>query len=307
MKISGNPELSMSFEKPDDKETFDAFIIIAGSGKVDRNGNAPKMPFNMYKQLSDYLLTNGIATLRYDKRGVGKSKGDFYTTGLEDLLYDVGRAVDFLHNLPQVKRIFLLGHSEGCILASLFAEKHKIDGMILLSGAGVSLKTAMMTQNVEVANEVDTLKGLKGIILRLLVNKEKIKKNQQKIFNAVSNTSKDTIKYQLVKYNAKWMREHFYYSDSDIQIILENLDIPIMAATGTKDVQANVDDLNVLDNFNKENIIVKRIENMDHMLRTYNGNKTILGLKKQYKDDLKKPLSPELLTEIGYFLKSLDI
>jgi len=62
-----------------------AVLMIAGSGPVDRNENAPGFKSDIFKQIAHRLAQEGIASLRYDKRGVGRSEGDFRKACMTDL------------------------------------------------------------------------------------------------------------------------------------------------------------------------------------------------------------------------------
>ena len=68
-------------------------MIIAGSGKFDRDGNAPRAPLSVSRDLATALAPSGIATLRRDKRGVGASGGEFLSAGLSDNIDDARAAV----------------------------------------------------------------------------------------------------------------------------------------------------------------------------------------------------------------------
>jgi uncharacterized protein len=56
-------------------------VMVHGSGPTDRDSNAKGMPMNIFKELSEVVASEEFASIRYDKRGVGASKGDFYETG----------------------------------------------------------------------------------------------------------------------------------------------------------------------------------------------------------------------------------
>ena len=68
--------LSGTLTLPSAEGVYPAVLMIPGSGQVDRDENARKLPINAFRQISDYLVRQGYATLRYDKRGVGASQGD---------------------------------------------------------------------------------------------------------------------------------------------------------------------------------------------------------------------------------------
>lgn len=283
-------------------ETSKIFIIVSGSGNGDMDGNIRQIKPNMYKLLSEELNDLGYATLRYNKRGIGESGGNFHTTGLSDLLIDLDACVKHAKEVLQYKEVYLLGHSEGSIINTLYSKDHDIDGMILLSGAGVSLMTAVLEQNYSIIKEIKIEKGIKGKLLRLLVKEKSLLKKQKKLFDKFINSDRDMIRVQFIKMPAKWFREHFTYSDEDMLDILKDTKIPTLAITGSLDVQTNPRDLNKVEALHNELITINNTLNMDHLLRKFNGKKTILNLKKQYKGDTKKPLSDDLMILIKEWL-----
>lgn len=118
-----------------------AALIIAGSGPTDRDGNsALNLRSNVYKLLAEGLAAHGISTLRYDKRGVGESKAAM--TAEQDLRFQtyVDDARTWAHELSLrtgVKRVWLIGHSEGALIAERVAEHNdEVCGLILICGAG---------------------------------------------------------------------------------------------------------------------------------------------------------------------------
>lgn len=118
-----------------------AALIIAGSGPTDRDGNsALNLRSDVYKLLAEGLAVKGVSTLRYDKRGVGASQAAM-TTEL-DLRFEtyVDDAKAWAHELSVrtgAQRVWLIGHSEGALIAERAAEQNpEICGIILISGAG---------------------------------------------------------------------------------------------------------------------------------------------------------------------------
>ncbi len=117
--------LSGTLTLPDSTGTFPAILLIAGSGPNDRDetlfGHKP------FFVISDHLTRNGFAVLRYDKRGVGKSTGDFDKATLRDFADDAKMAVNYLKQRKEVnsEKIGILGHSEGGIVAPMVHRKRR--------------------------------------------------------------------------------------------------------------------------------------------------------------------------------------
>src|SRR5436309_15352319 len=125
-------------------------VIIAGSRATARNGN-PLMGFrpNAYAQLDWQLAGRGIATLRYDKRGMPGTKGTFDMTKmtLDDFAADARAAAESLAHNSRFSKVVLLGHSEGSALALIAARQGApVAGVISVSGLGRPLGVVMREQ-----------------------------------------------------------------------------------------------------------------------------------------------------------------
>jgi len=125
-------------------------VIIAGSGPTDRNGNSVMgIRPNSYAQLAWRLAERGIATLRYDKRGLPGTQGtfDIRTMTLEDFAGDARAAAESLARDSRFSRVVLLGHSEGASLALLAARQGApVAGVVHVSGLGRPLGVVMREQ-----------------------------------------------------------------------------------------------------------------------------------------------------------------
>jgi pimeloyl-ACP methyl ester carboxylesterase len=305
IKINGEFKLSSTLTFPNEKkDKYPAIIIVPGTGNSDRDGNSKNLNMNLYKLIAEYLTSIGYATIRYDKRGLHQSDGNFIKTGVKDLIDDIISVYNHLKENDEIdsSNIYLLGHSEGAILSTISSEDMNLKGLILLSGAGISLKTALSMQSKEAYEEIQRMKGLKGTLLKLLYSKNRIRKTQEKLYEKALYTEKDVFKFKLKEFPAKWLREHLNYSDDDILKLLKNKDFPILCITGDKDVQADPNDLNNVKKLNNDKITVKIIENMDHILRYYDGEKTIMNLTKQYKEEVDKPLHEDLRNSLKEWL-----
>jgi pimeloyl-ACP methyl ester carboxylesterase len=137
--------LSGTFVRPGQGGTRGpAALIIAGSGPTPRDGN-----FDTYKLIAAGLAENGIRSLRYDKRGVGKSR--LLVAREDDLVIqtfadDVVLAASSLARRDDVSSVTLIGHSEGGMLATLAAQKLSVAGIVLLASAGRRLGVIMHDQ-----------------------------------------------------------------------------------------------------------------------------------------------------------------
>jgi hypothetical protein len=118
---------------PEKGTGFAACLFIGGSLPQTRDGDVdnakvdwfprPLPRRRLFRDEAGILKRIGMATFRYDKRGCGKSEGDFNTTGLFDLVDDARMALRWLRNLPEVdsERVGVLGQSEGAIIAQILA------------------------------------------------------------------------------------------------------------------------------------------------------------------------------------------
>nr|WP_246741918.1 alpha/beta fold hydrolase [Rhodomicrobium udaipurense] len=101
------------------------------------------MPNNSLKLLATGLADQGIASLRIDKRGIGKSRSAAFRE--DDLRFgtyveDAVRWIDFLRAQDRVSRVAVLGHSEGVLVATLAAQRADVTTLVLVAGAGVHLR-----------------------------------------------------------------------------------------------------------------------------------------------------------------------
>ncbi|HUX51216.1 MAG TPA: alpha/beta fold hydrolase [Spirochaetia bacterium] len=126
-------------------------LIIAGSGPTDRDGNSPILPGrnDSLRMVAHALCENGIASLRFDKRGIGASVWPGLTE--ESLTLD-GYALDAAAWIAQLRadgrfaRLFVLGHSEGGLIASIAALNQPVDGEIVVATLGETYQDTLLNQ-----------------------------------------------------------------------------------------------------------------------------------------------------------------
>ncbi len=132
---------------PEDKGPFPAAVLITGSGAQDRDetllGHKP------FAVIADYLTRHGIAVLRFDDRGVGKSTGNYAAATSADLATDASAAAGYLMTRPEIRHdaIGFIGHSEGGIIGPIaMASNDKIAFLVMLAGPGTALDKLMLSQ-----------------------------------------------------------------------------------------------------------------------------------------------------------------
>jgi alpha-beta hydrolase superfamily lysophospholipase len=136
---------------PDSARPGPAVLLIAGSGPTDRDGDSSiggVKPGNL-KLIAEGLAAHGVASLRYDKRGIGASRAAMAAEG--DLRFgtyvdDAASFARFLQSQPGVTCVILAGHSEGALIAPLAAQKAKTCGVISISGMGRPLGVVIRGQ-----------------------------------------------------------------------------------------------------------------------------------------------------------------
>ncbi|MDQ0970231.1 pimeloyl-ACP methyl ester carboxylesterase [Neobacillus niacini] len=274
-------------------EKYPLVVMVHGSGPTDRDSNAKGMPMNIFKQLSDLVVAEGFASIRYDKRGIGASKGDFYEMGVHDLINDAQAVVEFAKQHPNIdsENVILLDHSEGSIIAPFVNEKVSVDGMILLAGTAEPLSETLTWQREEIIKDVRSVKGFQGWIIRLLKVDQKITKMNEDIIQALLGTDAPVIKYKGKKINAKWNREHIHF---DVSKPLQNVTCPVLAITGTKDVNVKVSDLEKIKRLVQGECETHIIQDMTHMLRKTDVEYSFSKIMNNNKKSLKQPIDSEL-------------
>ena len=116
-------------------------LIIAGSGPTDRDGNNQAMKNNSLKMLAVELGKDGISSLRYDKRAIGKSqKAGLKEVDIrfENYIQDAKDWVTYLKNEMKFKEVIVIGHSEGSLIGMIASRGKNVSKYISLAGAGQS-------------------------------------------------------------------------------------------------------------------------------------------------------------------------
>ncbi|MDR0812022.1 MAG: alpha/beta hydrolase [Paludibacter sp.] len=230
-------------------------LLIAGSGPTDRNCNqtAQSLKTDAFKMLADSLLKYNIASLRFDKRGIGESAPAM--TKEDDLRFDtyindVKAWIDTLAKNNKFSKIVVAGHSEGSLIGMAAAvDNAKTAQYISISGVAVAadeiLKEQLATQPQEVKDMVfpmlDTLKAGRTIA------------DVNPMFYSLFRPS-------IQPYMISWMRRN-------PQAEIAKLKIPILIIQGTTDIQVSENQAKLLHSANPKSTLVI-IKEMNHVLKT---------------------------------------
>ncbi|MEO8516897.1 MAG: alpha/beta fold hydrolase [Flavobacterium sp.] len=285
---NANLSLAGTFTLPNKPGKFPVVILISGSGPQDRDETFYEhKPFLV---LADYLTRQGIAVLRYDDRGTGKSTGDHSLANTKDLASDVQSAIAYLttrNDIDQTK-IGLIGHSEGAIIAPMVANLDKnISFIVMLGGTGisgseVSLYLAKKTRGFPVEDEIVFEQAIKKAITIAASNKplDEIKKELQIHYNEAivpmlkpiinSDTKIAAIITNLIEIRTSaWNRYFYNYNPADE---LERVTCPVLVLNGSKDkqVQPKINQnaiRNALIKGDNKDFLVQEIPNLNHLFQ----------------------------------------
>jgi pimeloyl-ACP methyl ester carboxylesterase len=263
---------------------FPVVVSIAGSGPTDRDGNQPRLKNDSLRLLGQGLAAEGIAVLRYDRRGIGQSRKT--APKEEDLRFDIlaDDAAAWVKLLRQDKRfsqVGIIGHSEGALVAVLAAQRAPVDALVSLAGAGRSIPLALREQ-------------LKKNLTRDLQEKS------DKIIDelAAGRTVPDPPRQLAALFRPSvqpFLISKFKYDPAKE---IARLKMPVLIVQGTTDPQTPLADAKLLAAAKKDARLVV-IEGMTHTLKKA---ATQVEQFKAYFDP-SVPLAPELVKEVAAFLK----
>jgi uncharacterized protein len=284
--VPGEPPLAGTLALPDVDGPVPAVVLAAGSGPIDRDSNHRRARFEVTRQLAHALAEGGVASLRYDKRGVGETPGDWRTAGLFDNVDDLGRARDALAARPEVDpaRILLAGHSEGAVLATVLAGRGApVAGVVLLSGSATPGEELLLWQARHIAPTLPT--PVRGLLRLLRIDlPKKVAANHVRI----KATTTDVARIGGAKLNARWTREFMAY---DPREDLRRITVPVLALTGEKDLQTRPEDVDVIAATVPAPVEAHRVPDLTHTLRLQPGPASL----RAYRQELKEPVDPDVL------------
>lgn len=275
--------ISGTLVQPEGKPHGPVVLIIAGSGPTDRDGNSSlglgPNGFS-YRQLAEGLAASGIASLRYDKRWIGGSKGfqkEPGNTTLEDFTADAIACVQHLQQSGKFSAVSVIGHSEGGYIGLMMAKEISFKCLIALCTPGECMDKVLLEQLRP--KLPDSLYQQAGRILSEL-REDKTPANIPQQLQLLFNPG-----------NFTFWKSTFRF---DPCALLPAAKMPVLIVGGAADVQVTPAEVALLKSCTPGAKMVM-INGMTHLLKNSNN------ISPDNKAPL--PLSPELIPPMASFIK----
>src|SRR5690606_14895557 len=286
INANGN-QLSGTICLPSESGRFPVIIMIHGSGPLDRDENMPLQKLNVFNVIAHSLARQGFASLRYDKRGCGKSTGDYYSAGLFDVVDDAVSWFDFVtaNEHFDANQIFLLGHSEGCIIApQVNIQRQNVAGHILLCPFVDTIDSILLKQAAQIEKEFEESKGFGGFLRKLFgwmmgANVQ----SQKKLIEKIKLFDKDVMWLMFQKLPAKSLRE---LMSLDAPAIFKQITRPMLIIGAEKDLQCDPTDVHRIAELVNAPVEKHVLKDLTHILRAHEGKPSMLETTKL----LRKPI-----------------
>ncbi len=274
-----------------------AALLISGSGKTNRDTDV-RLPGGLMlrgritRACAEALAAADVSTLRYDKRGVGASGGDYLSIGMPQRLADARAGLSWLADRCPDLPLIVLGHSEGTYYAAqLASENDGVAGVVLLSG---SVRPGGEVLTYQTEKLADRLPASAKLILRLM--RTDAVRSQRKNLAKIMSSSADIIRVQGTRVNARWIRDFVRY---DPAAALTRVTVPVLAITGGHDLQVPPADVEAIGALVRGPFEGHVEGDLSHMLRPDPGSAGPRGYRRQ----ARQPVSPEVLGIISAWVR----
>lgn len=291
---TGSATLAGALCRPPGQGPFPAALLLAGSGPLDRDGNVKRMRLNLSADLAALLESLGWASLRFDKRGVGDSPGDYLATGFYDELDDADAAYRWLACRPDVDGVVVIGHSAGATFATELAARHRdLAGVVALALTADTGERTLIWQASRIAQ---SLPRLASVLLRLM--RTDVMRQQRTTLDKIRGSDADVLRIQGARVNARWMREFMTYDPAPT---LQRVTVPMLALTGSKDVQVDPDGLEKVSSLvpSAETHVLAAV---DHLLRHEPAPTSDV---RRYRAQIRRPIAEPVVAHLTHWLQRL--
>lgn len=265
-------------------------LIIAGSGPTDRNGNNPLAgQNNSLKLLAEGLAGRGIASIRYDKRGIGESSAagpEEVNLRFDTYVEDAALWIQQLQEDSRFSSVTVIGHSEGSLIGMLAIQKAGADAFVSIAGPAQNASQVLRDQLRP--RLPDALWQQSEQILTAL--------EQGNTVTSVPPELNMLYRSSVQPYLISWFR---YTPAQEIT----RLTVPVLIVQGTTDIQVPVSEAQAL-KMAQPDAELRIIEGMNHVLKA-----VPLDPEQQNASysDPTLPIVPELVEGISQFIHTSEM
>lgn len=302
-----NFSLAGTFTLPSGSRKFPAVILISGSGLQNRDEEI--MGHKPFLVLSDYLTRKGIAVLRYDDRGCAGSEGDPLNATTADFATDAQSAIEYLKSRKEIdpKKIGIIGHSEGGIIAFMLAAKNKnIPFIVSMAGSAIKGDSILLQQrqaifkasgmtDEQIAKDSDYMREAFQIAQNTSDKNElKIKLTEILEGSPLSNT----VDILVGQFSSPWMR---YFLSHDPSADIAKVKCAVLALNGDKDLQViSTPNLNTIKNVLNKNgnnkVTIKEYPALNHLFQSCQTGSPV-----EY-EKIEETINPQVLHDIAEWI-----
>lgn len=305
---------------PQQEGIYPVVILISGSGPQNRDSEL--LGHRPFLVISDFLTKNGIAVLRFDDRGTGASTGNFQSATSIDFAQDVEAGLAYLRSRKEIdsRKIGLIGHSEGGLIAPIVASRSKdVAFIVLLAGPGLPGDQILLLQQELISkasgiSKSDIDKSQKDnkkafALISKATNETQLKTDlTHHIIQILDNnpnpqipagiTKEEFVSSQVKQLTSPWMRFFITY---DPRPTLRKVKCPVLAINGEKDLQVppkeNLSAIrSALKKSKNKSVVIRELSGLNHLFQ-----ECTTGAPSEYAV-IEQTFSPKALEEIWQWL-----
>ena len=281
----GGVALVGTLVRPEAAGAAPAALLLNGSGPLDRDSNMPGQALHVADALAAALAARGVASLRFDKRGVGESGGRYLEASFERETGDADAMLLALGGASGVdaSRVIVVGHSVGATIAIRLAARHDwIAGVVLLCAACESGLAVMRRQSEQIAG---SLGGLQRLFAKRFLRR------QERVREELLASTADVVRVEGQELPAGWFREYMAY---DPRPDLRAVRCPVLAITGRKDLQVEHGDVACIGELVQGSFTGLTPADLTHVLRADDDAPSLSA----YGAQLERPLDADLVETV---------